>query len=114
MKSSADYNLVRAQLEENGIYVPEEKIGELGLFCLENVGYESVFERLKVFEAKYKKTQPYDDVRRFFVGNPKLVEFEGIKISSENLARDGLFGIYVLPCKEALLDMENPTRHYNW
>jgi len=114
MKSSADYNLVRARLKKEGKYAPRKKIVELNLFWLENVGYESVLEKLWEFEGKHKKNHPQDNTLRFFAGIPKCAEFQGIKISSEKLIKCGDFGIYVLPCEEASRDVENPTRNYIW
>ncbi len=97
IKSSAEYNQIRAMLEKEGIYVPRDKLNDL-LW-------------LKEFEEKHQK---HDGIKRFFVANPKPTKFGGVKFSLKSLARVGGFGIYVLPYKEASRDMKNPTRHYIW
>lgn len=114
MKSFADYNRVRAQLEKEGIYAQEKKIGELGLFWLENVDYESVFDRIKMLEEEHKKRQPHDDARRVFIGAPKSKKPFQTFFDDEGRLVMNRFGLYILPYKEARLDMENPTRHYIW
>jgi hypothetical protein len=63
-----------------------------------------------------KRCKIKGDERRVFIGAPKSEKpFKTFSDPADGkLVTGGCFGLYVLPCREASLDMKNPTRHYIW